>query len=337
MKNNRITAFAMIAMMLCATTALNIPPTFAQAQVGVGVGAEVKIGAENENDSQDDSETKTESEARITVSVNNGKATVHIDFDGNTDAYVLETDEEAKIIASIESQTGLSEEEIRAIWDFKIKSNASSNVNSEGQSEMESDTSVSVSASISAKNSNDAREKAMQVIAELKQKLADLENRFQTIMLKLESGAYFGNTLGGDDVTKNYHLTLVGKAVTISDASTQVDYSGDLFLESIVTRDDQSKFKVTGGHIEIDGETYDVLFGKTRTSAGFSGEKDTMVIIAQVVSSNEHPTTMKLLVEAENNFEGNFGANSESFDVLMPSSKIASQWFLDGSGQVTLV
>ena len=337
MKKNSITVFAMIAMMLCATTAISIPPAFAQAQVGVGVGAEVKIGTENKDDSQDDSEDKAESETRITVSVSNGKATVHIDFDGNTDAYVLETNDEATIIASIESQTGLSEEEIRSIWDFKVKSNTSSHVKSEEKSEMESKTSVSVSARASAENSNDARVKAMQVIAELKQRLTELESRFQTIMLKLESGAYFGNTLGGDDVTNKYHLTLDGKAVTVSDASTQVDYSGELFLESIVTRDDQSKFKVTGGHIEIDGETYEILFGKTRASAGFSGEKNTMVIITQVVDSNENPTTMKLLVEAENNFEGDFGTSPESFDVLMPSSKIASQWFLDGSGKVTLV
>ncbi|AFS81494.1 hypothetical protein NKOR_08165 [Candidatus Nitrosopumilus koreensis AR1] len=337
MKQNSITVFAMIAMMLCATTALSIPPTFAQTQVGVGIGAEVKIGTENKNDSPDDSEDKTKSETRIAVSVNNGKATVQIDFDGETDAYVLETDDEATIIASIESQTGLSEDEIRSIWDFKVKSDMGAQVKSEEKSEMESKTSVSVSAMASAENSNDAKVKAMQVIAELKQRLTELENRFQTIMLKLESGTYFGKTPGGDDVTNNYHLTLDGKAVAISDATTQVDYSGELFLESIFARDGQSKFKVTGGHIEIDGETYEVLFGKTRASPGFSGETNTMVVIAHVIDNNQNPTTVKLLVKAENNFEGDFGTSPESFNVVMPSSKVSSQWFLDGSGKVTLV
>lgn len=336
MRKNSLTVFAIMAMMLCATTALNTTSAFAQAQIGVGVGAEVKIGAENKTGSQDDdSEDKIESETKISVSVNNGKTSVHIDFDGKTHAYVLETANEATIIASIESQTGLSEEEIRSIWDFKIKSHMSSQAKSDESSEMESKSSVSARAS--AESSNDARVKAIQIVAELKQRLTDLENRFQTLMIKLESGAYFGNTLGGDTVTNNYHLVLGGNAVAIPDSSTHVDYSGELFLESIITRDNQSKFKVTGGHVQIDGETYEVLFGKTRASTGLSGEKNTMVIIAQVVGSDQNPTTLKLLVKAENNFEGNFGENPESFNVLMPSSKIASQWFLDGSGKVTLV
>lgn len=333
MNKNDMAVFAMIAMLLSATTALVYAPAQAQTQVGVGVGAEIKVGAGNNTEKSEESETNSktsESETKISVSISDGKTSVRIQSDGQTNAYVLDTDDEAKIITSIESETGLSEEEIKSIWDFKIRSNV--------KSETKSSVSAQVMASASAKSDNriEAKSKAIEIIAELKQKLVQLEQRFQTILVKLETGTYFGNTLGGDNVTTNYQVTLDGKAAAISDASTEVDYSGELFLESIVTRDNQSKFKVTGGHIEIDGQTYEVLFGKTRTSLGFSGEKDTMVVICQVLDNNGQPITMKLLLEAGSEFEGNFGEEPETVNVKMPSSKIASKWFLDGSGQISL-
>ncbi len=127
-----------------------------------------------------------------------------------------------------------------------------------------------------------------------------------------------------------------GSASAVSDMSSEAEYSGEIFLESIVARDNQSKFKVTGGHITIDGETYEVLFGKTRTSLGFSGEKDTMVVICQLLDSNGETTTMKLLLKTAGEFEGNFGSEPESVNVVMPSSTVASKWLLDGTGSISL-
>ncbi len=183
---------------------------------------------------------------------------------------------------------------------------------------------------------SDPNKKAIEIIAELKQRLTQLEQRFQTLLIKFESGAYFGNTLDGQDDPKSYTVTMDGSASAVSDMSSEAEYSGEIFLESIVARDNQSKFKVTGGHITIDGETYEVLFGKTRTSLGFSGEKDTMVVICQLLDSNGETTTMKLLLKTTGEFEGNFGSEPESVNVVMPSSTVASKWLLDGTGSISL-
>ena len=335
MKASNTAAFAIIAMLLSATTALAYSPVYAQAQVGVGVGAEVKVGSSEDKEKSQNtqsSDTESHSVSEIRVIVSEGKASVKIQSDGNTNAYVLDTDNETEILASIQSETGLSEQEIKSIWSFEVKSDTKSS----GGSEVSSTSKANVSVGLNSEAKPAPKEKAIEIIAELKQRLTLLEQRFQTLLVKLETGAYFGNTLGGDDDPKSYTLSVTGTASSVSEISSEAEYSGEIHLESIVARDNQSKFKVTGGHITIDGETYQILFGKTRSSLGFSGEKDTMVVICQVLDSKGDTTTMKLLLKAASEFEGNFGAEPEPVNVVMPSSKIASKWFLDGSGTVTL-
>lgn len=275
MNVSTMAVFALMTMMLSATTVISYMPAFAQTEVGVGAEVKIKDSGENKNQDTDKSKTETETHSvtEIMVMVAEGKASVKITTDGNTNAYILDTDNKTEIIASIQSETGLSEAEIEAMWDYDIRSHPSSDDKTKG----EISVSAKASAGINSEANPNPNKKAIEIIAELKQRLMQLEQRFQTLLIKLESGAYFGNTLDEQDAPKYYTITLDGSVSAVSDVSSESEYSGEIFLESIVARDNQSKFKVTGGHVTIDGETYEVLFGKTRSSLGFSGAKDTMV------------------------------------------------------------
>ncbi len=176
-------------------------------------------------------------------------------------------------------------------------------------------------------------------------------------MAKLEAGTYFGVVLdeegNSEPVKTSYSMEFSGTATTTmmtattttaaTTSSEQIqqqqegdkDLSAKIFLESLTYRENQSKFKVTGGQIMISGNTYDVIFGKARASAGLAGEKDMMVIICHVLNVEDgYTTTMKLLVDSDTEFEGDFGSEPQPITVKMPQSKIASEWFLSGSGQI---
>ena len=79
---------------------------------------------------------------------------------------------------------------------------------------------------------------------------------------------------------------------------------------------------------------YDVLFGKARmSSSGSGGEKDSMIVIAQVTDGTD-VRTLKMNL----NLSDSFDSDTESLDVevLHPRSKIASQWFLSAQGTISL-
>lgn len=331
--------FAMIAAMLIVST-LSYQSVYAQTGVGVDVGVKVGVGVSSNNETgnnpQDkDPENGVSSESQpvsnIRVFVSEGTASIKIESEGKTSSYVLDTKDESEILASIEAQTGLSEQEIRAIWNFEIKSNEKSDTKSSENSMVKTSSKATVTTHL------DAKEKAIEVLTELKNRLSFIEERFQTLIVKLESGTYFGNTLQGDETIHAYKLTLDGSSVSKSNVSTQAKYSGELFLESMITTENQSKFKVTGGQITIDGNTHEVVFGKARTSLGFSGEKDTMIVICQVLDDMGQVTTLKLLIETEGEFNGDFGSEPVFVNVISQKSKVSSKWSLDGTGQIMLV
>ena len=68
-----------------------------------------------------------------------------------------------------------------------------------------------------------------------------------------------------------------------------------MFLESLVTNDNTSKFRVIGGQILVGNTTHDIVFGKARSSSsGPSGEKDSMVLSHSPRSGNQKKEELAL-------------------------------------------
>ena len=179
---------------------------------------------------------------------------------------------------------------------------------------------------------------AEETISKLLKKIEQLEKRIQKLLLKLESGEYFGNISGGDPVTKSFGMSFDGTATSKDDESTTENVSGKVFIETLVTRDNSSKFRVTGGEITLDNTEYELIFGKARiSSTGTSGEKDSMVLLAHVVDETGNDTTVKLLIDFEIPLEGDYGLEPIDFQIKSPQSTFSGEWTLSGSGQITAV
>jgi len=168
------------------------------------------------------------------------------------------------------------------------------------------------------------------------QKIEELENRLQTLLLKLESGNYYGNISNVDSIIRSFGISFDGSLTSKTD-STQSDISGDVFLESLVTRDNSDKFRVIGGKISIGDTTHDIIFGKARTSSsGPSGEKDSMVLIAQLIDDEGNDHTIKLILDFEKSLEGNFGLDPLNFEIK-PQSAVSNDWSISATGQLTVL
>ncbi len=179
-------------------------------------------------------------------------------------------------------------------------------------------------------------ENADDIISQLMQKIEELENRLQTLLLKLESGNYYGNTSNVDSIIRSFGISFDGSLTSKTD-STQSDISGDVFLESLVTRDNSDKFRVIGGKISIGDTTHDIIFGKARTSSsGPSGEKDSMVLIAQLIDDEGNDHTIKLILDFEKSLEGNFGLDPLNFEIK-PQSAVSNDWSISATGQLTVL
>jgi len=179
---------------------------------------------------------------------------------------------------------------------------------------------------------------AEETISKLMKKIEQLEKRIQKLLSKVESGEYFGNISGGDPVTKSFGISFDGTATSKDDESTTENVSGEIFIETLVTRDNASKFRVTGGEITLDNTEYELIFGKARVSStGTSGEKDSMVLLAHVVDETGNDTTVKLLMNFEITLEGDYGLEPIDFQIKSPQSTFSGEWTLSGSGQITAV
>ena len=173
--------------------------------------------------------------------------------------------------------------------------------------------------------------RADELIQKLEERILALETRVQSLLTKVESGEYFGQTFGGDPVTKSYGLYLNGIAASHTEDVVE-DMSGEIFLENLVTRDDATKFKITGGQILIGDTKYDVLFGKARISShGTSGEKDSMIVIGQIMDADGDTTTMKFSLDSVQSRDADA---FQEFQFTSPQSKIAKEWMLSGSGSL---
>lgn len=180
-----------------------------------------------------------------------------------------------------------------------------------------------------------SEERANKIRERIQKETLKTDQRVQKLLDKYQSGEYFGNIKNKDTATRSFTMSFEGTAVEISDSSNVHTLSGELFLENQVTGNHVKKFRVTGGELLVgDVEVYDVVFGKARTSSsGSGGDKDSMIIIAQT-SDGVDVKTLKLNIDLSE--ELNSETDSADIKILFPRSKISSQWFLSGIGNLGL-
>jgi len=172
------------------------------------------------------------------------------------------------------------------------------------------------------------------MLAKLQQKVVKLDKRIQSLLEKYEKGKYYGPIPEGDQVTKSYSLSLDGSASSIRD-STEADFSGEILIERLGAGTDSSKFRVTGGQLIIGDISYDVIFGKARTIFSSSGDKDSMVILAQLLDEEGNVNTLRISFVSKVSLQDE-PSEPINFEISQ-RSKIAHNWHLSASGQLSIL
>ncbi|AFS82017.1 hypothetical protein NSED_01025 [Candidatus Nitrosopumilus sediminis] len=314
-------------------------------------------------DSHDeDVEDELEEEIEIEVEVEDGFAKIKVEINDEESKFEIEWIDEQTTIDEIVTLTGLTEDQVSSVITFEIESEEDDEENESKQSKKDEkltkaqekrdekltkaqekrDEKQARNAEKFAEREAKLAEKAQfseqranKIIEDLEQKIQKMEKRLQKLLEKYESGEYFGNLKNKDTVTKSFTLSFDGGASEIGNSLNTQTLNGQLFLENQVTGDKAKKFRVTGGEISIGEEDiYDIVFGKARlSSSGSGGDKDSMVVIAQVSNTGEI-RTLKLNINLSEEF--NSDTESADIEILSPQSKIASQWFLSGIGDLGL-
>jgi hypothetical protein len=62
-----------------------------------------------------------------------------------------------------------------------------------------------------------------------------------------------------------------------------------------------------------------------------------MIILGQIMDDEGNVNTIKIFVDSTTPFTGDFGLEPVDLEIKMPQSKIAGQWFLSASGQLSIV
>ena len=180
-----------------------------------------------------------------------------------------------------------------------------------------------------------SEERANKILEKIAKETQKNDKRVQKLIEKFQSGKYFGDNKNTDKETKSFTITFDGTATEIGDQLNNQILTGELFLENLLTGSHSKKFRVTGGEIFVgDSEVFDVIFGKARlSSSGHGGEKDSMIIIAQV-SDGVDVRTLKISVDLSEELDSE--TESSEIEILFPRSKIASLWFLSAIGEMRL-
>ena len=274
----------------------------------------------------DEEELEEEEEVEIDVEVKKGKTKIKIELEDEKLRFVLDTTVESDILALIAEKTGLDEPQIRSIWDFEIE-----------DEEEDDDENSEEELSELAEHQVEAKENSEQIILKLQQQIEQLEQRLQVLLEKFGTGEYFGPVPEPDPVPTSYSISFAGTATSLDDDSVVTDVDGEIFLETLMTGTYSSKFRITGGEILVGDIFYDFVIGKARVSStGPSGEKDSMIIIGQVMDDEGNVNTIKILLDAESPLAGDFGPEPVEFEITS-KSKIAKQWNLSASGQLSLL
>ena len=271
------------------------------------------------NENEKDNQNKTE----IEVEVKNDKAKVKIHLNGDEYRFLVKDTSESAIIAAITNKTGLTEEQIRADWDFQVENNSKDSENNSKSSEN------------IVKHENQAKETADNTVQQLQQKIDQLEQRLQDLLNKFETGKYFGTVTNADPTPDSYTASFSGTATSLDDASLTSNVSGDIYLQSITTGKDSFKLRITGGEILVGDTFYDVIFGKARLAS--SDGSTSMIVLGQIMDDKGNVSTIRLTLDTTSTLSGNFGADPVPFSIDASKSKIAKQWGIDATGDFSLV
>jgi hypothetical protein len=308
-------------------------------EVEVEIESEIAVSKEeseeeNKEELEDTNDTENK-ENEIEVKIYKDIAELKIKINGKEQKRTLLTNDEAYILSFIAEITGLTEDEVKAIWDFEIVVKEVKTKETQDNEESKANKEARMQEKLEAKESErkqKAIERADLIIKKLEEKITNLEKRVQALLAKLEQGKYYGPIPEQTETTKSYSLSFTGSAETIGRAETQ-DMSGEIFLETLVVGPGTAKFRITGGDLIIGNTIYNIAFGKARaTSSG----QDSMIIISQVTDTEENITTLKILFDSESAIS-DIGMEPATVKIMMPQSKIAGHWMLSGLGQMILV
>ena len=306
-------------------------------------------------DSENETENETEDEIEIEVEIEDGFAKIKVEINNEESEFEIEWVDKQTTIDEIIAFTGLAEDQVSDVITFEIESEDDDDKNESKQSKAQEKRDEKQSKAQEKRDEKQSRnaekfaereaklsekvqfsqERANKIIEELEQKIQKMEERLQKLLDKYESGEYFGNIKNKDTVVNSFTLAFDGVASQIGDASNIQTLGGQLFLENQVTGDHTKKFRVTGGEISVgEDEIYDIVFGKARlSSSGHGGEKDSMIVIAQVSNTGDI-RTLKLTINLSEEFDSD--VTSSDIEILSPQSKIASEWFLSATGELGL-
>ena len=281
-------------------------------------------------------EDEFEEDYEIEVEVKKGKAKIKIELDDEKYRFVIKDNPtEEEIISTIVDKTGLEPSFITSIWEFEYEDAEEEEDGEELELSIEKQTKL---AEKIAKHELKAQEKAEETLLKLQQKIDQLEQRLQKLLIKFDAGEYFGTIPEPDPVTTSYIISFDGSATSLNDDSVVTDIDGEIFLETQVTRSDTTKFRVTGGEILVGDTFYDFVIGKARvSSSGTSGEKDSLLILGQVMDDQGNVNTIKIFLNSVTPLTGDFGLEPIDLEIKMPQSKIAKHWSLSASGQLSLL
>ncbi|MCH7876781.1 MAG: hypothetical protein IIA20_00830 [Thaumarchaeota archaeon] len=279
---------------------------------GILFATEIEFEEEEYEDEEEE-----EDEIEIEVEVEDGVAKVKVEFDGDKHKFLVtdDTTEDAIADAILElPDFPLDKAGIMEIWEFEV--------------EEEDEEEESITFTTSEYAAYESHQESQELYDDLLQKINELEDRIQALLEKYESGEYYGNVPEVDSEIVSYTISFTGLATSQDDDSVS-SMEGEIFIDSLITGSNTSKYTVIGGEISIDDIFYEFVFGKVRvTSSG------NVMLIGQVMNwadENDDSSTIKLVIQSDIPLEGGFGSESLNIEIL-PQSRIADQWYLSGSG-----
>jgi len=279
---------------------------------------------DNTNDNAKDENENNSNQTEIEVEVKNDKAIVKIHLNGDQYRFVVNDTSESVIITAITDKTGLTEEQIRADWDFHVEDISN---DSSGKNDSQSNENI-------MKHENDAKKTADDTILQLQQKIDQLEQRLKDLLNKLETGKYFGPVTNVDSTPDSYTASFTGIATSIDDNSLVSSVDGNIYLESITTGSDSFKLRVTGGDILIGDTFYDFVFGKARLAS--SDGTTSVIVLGQIMDDQGNVSTVRLTLNTATSITSDL-SEPVPFTIDSSRSKIAKQWSLDATGDFSLV
>ncbi|GKS67430.1 hypothetical protein YTPLAS73_09770 [Nitrosarchaeum sp.] len=311
-----------------------------------------------DDDSSDKQEDKDDKTIRLEVIFTDKNTVIEYGVDGKWARYEMSSYDLDVIVPKMQELTGFSEEQIRA--NITVIDNRSDNDDSSDKQEGKikichiapgnsKENTITINKSSlnehishgdyegECKNSRDLTDKKDfqsvkdSIIERLEKRIDHLEERVLSLLGKIETGQYYGNISNQDVTTNSYDLSFAGVASSIVDVGNTENLSGKIILENIKTGPKVSKFKVVDGEITIGDATYDLMFGKARTS----GASESMILIGEVIDSEGNIETLRFTLKFDKSLSD---IESEPSGITtLPNSKISHQWNLDATGEFAII